>query len=125
MSRTCLLIALIVASTAVAQGGGRRNPDALFERYDKNGDGKLTADELPERAQRMIERMDKNGDGVLTKDEVSARGGRRGSDEKFKNSAPRVGDPLPDIAVYDAKGATLKLRSLKGKPTVLVFGCLT
>ena len=38
--------------------------------YDKNGDGKLSKDELPERMQGMLERGDTNKDGFLTPDEI-------------------------------------------------------
>src|SRR5262249_29943248 len=51
--------------------------------FDKNGDGKITKDELPERMQDLIERGDANKDGALDKDEIKqlatelARGGGR------------------------------------------------
>ena len=38
---------------------------------------------------------------------------------------PNVGDMLPDVTLYDAKGRTIRLRSLEGKFKVIVFGCLT
>jgi hypothetical protein len=47
--------------------------DELIERlmkYDKNGDGKLTKDELPERMHALIEQGDRNGDGALDRDEI-------------------------------------------------------
>ena len=34
--------------------------------HDKNKDGKITKDELPERAQRMFDRLDTNSDGAIT-----------------------------------------------------------
>lgn len=38
---------------------------------DKNGDGKLSRDELPEeRADRMIGNFDKNGDGAIDREEA-------------------------------------------------------
>ena len=39
--------------------------------------------------------------------------------------APRVGDPLPDVQVFTDTGDPLRMSALKGKYTVLVFGCLT
>ena len=39
---------------------------------DANDDGKLTKDELPERAQQFIQRADTNQDGEVTKDEIQA-----------------------------------------------------
>ena len=39
---------------------------------------------------------------------------------------PSVGDPLPDLTVFDENGTAFPLREkLKGKPAVIVFGCLT
>lgn len=61
--------------------GGPRGFDfaARFEQFDKNGDGKLTKEELPERMQRILERADSNSDGALDKDELKAMA------ERFKN----------------------------------------
>ncbi|MCI0457505.1 MAG: EF-hand domain-containing protein [Gemmataceae bacterium] len=39
--------------------------------FDKDKDGKITADELPERMQHLIAMGDTNKDGVLNRDEVS------------------------------------------------------
>jgi hypothetical protein len=35
------------------------------------------------------------------------------------------GDPFPEIDVFDAGGQKLNTKSLKGKYTVIVNGCLT
>jgi hypothetical protein len=40
--------------------------------FDKNKDGKITKDELPERMQYLIDKGDTNKDGALDKDEVKA-----------------------------------------------------
>jgi Ca2+-binding EF-hand superfamily protein len=39
---------------------------------DKNGDGKLTADELPEPMRRMLQVADQNGDGAIDHAELTA-----------------------------------------------------
>ena len=52
--------------------GGPPSPDALFARADKNKDGKLQADELPEQMRPMIKRADKDKDGALSKAEMTA-----------------------------------------------------
>lgn len=46
-------------------------------------------------------------------------------DRAFERNAPAVGASLPDVAAYDADGRVFRLSSLKGRPAVLVFGCLT
>ena len=40
--------------------------------FDKNKDGKVSKDELPERYQRIIQRADTNKDGALDKKEIEA-----------------------------------------------------
>ena len=108
--------------------GQPMNPDRMFEQFDANGDGEITEDELPEDAPPLLQRFDRDGDGAVTRDEFSqggwgGRSGPVGSTSAF--SFPQAGDSLPDITVFDAQGDPFELTSVKGKPTVLVFGCLT
>jgi Ca2+-binding EF-hand superfamily protein len=67
-----LLAALAAPSVVSAQAGGP-SPDELFQKLDKNADGKLNADEISEDQKRFFDRTvrvgDKDNDGVLTKDE--------------------------------------------------------
>src|SRR5690606_18240256 len=48
----------------------------LFQRMDKNGDGKVTADEIPAERRGMVEKMikrgDKDGDGAISSEEFAA-----------------------------------------------------
>ncbi|MCA9161549.1 MAG: efflux RND transporter periplasmic adaptor subunit [Planctomycetales bacterium] len=58
-------------------GGGPPNPEqmvaGMFQRMDTNGDGQLSADELPaERRDDMLQ-SDTNGDGMLDRAEMTAR----------------------------------------------------
>jgi hypothetical protein len=71
------------------RGGRGISADDIIDRimsFDKNKDGKITKDELPERMQFLIERGDTNKDGALDRDEVKklaadlARDGFRGFD---------------------------------------------
>jgi Spy/CpxP family protein refolding chaperone len=54
-------------------GGRGLSAEQIVERimsFDKNGDGKVTKDELPERMQDLIAKGDANKDGALDRDEV-------------------------------------------------------
>lgn len=51
-------------------GSGSRN----FSDFDKNGDGKLTSDELP--SERMLQTLDKDGDGAISPTEFKNRPAR-------------------------------------------------
>ena len=54
-------------------GGGAPGGDMMqsLMQFDKNGDGKLSRDEVPERMQGMFDRGDLNKDGVLDQDELA------------------------------------------------------
>jgi collagen type III alpha len=68
-----------------AQGGGQQpqgqqgqrpqfNPADMIKRIkesDKNNDGKITKDELPEQMQRMFPRIDTNQDGAIDREELA------------------------------------------------------
>ncbi len=101
----------------MAPGDPGARAERMFERFDTNSDGTVTKDELPDGMQQFMERFDRDGDGVVTEDEISG--------QLFQGSGPVLGQPLPDITVYDAEGKEFKLSSLKGDYSVLVFGCLT
>ena len=54
-------------------GGGSGGRESFAERlmgFDKNGDEKISKDELPERMQRILERVDTNKDDALDKEEL-------------------------------------------------------
>lgn len=53
-------------------------------KLDKDGDGKLSGEELPERMRAMLSRADVDGDEALSKEElmkVAERRGRQGGGE--------------------------------------------
>ena len=51
-------------------GGSRRSGNLMD--YDKDGDGKVSKDEAPERMRSFFDRIDGNGDGFIDEAEVSA-----------------------------------------------------
>lgn len=53
-------------------GGGLPSVDQVFQHLDKNQDGKLTKEELPERMAERMQQADKDGDGAITKAELEA-----------------------------------------------------
>ena len=102
------------------QEEGPQGPDAVEEAvktylaFDKNSDGKLAREELPERMQGIFEHGDTNHDGVLTADELRvmaraqqpAGGGMRGAREAaakgLKADAGRKADAHgSDLAALD------------------------
>lgn len=55
------------------EGPGGPNPEEMVKQlleFDKNGDGQLGKDEVPERMHGLFERGDANKDNVLNKDEL-------------------------------------------------------
>ncbi len=46
-------------------------------------------------------------------------------EKRFQEFELKVGDPFPEVEIYDAEGKPFNTRSLKGKYTVVVNGCLT
>jgi len=136
----CLLLVMKPVASQQAPGPAF-GPEEVFERLDINRDGRVTRDEVPDQDQGFIERFDHDGSGVVTPDEIvesvkdaitiqaarDARSTQRqgGPRANFERTAPKVGEALPEASGYDAEGKEFKLSRLKGSYSVLVFGCLT
>lgn len=76
------------------QGGGQFNPDEIFARADRNGDGKLTPDEMPEERRegfkQMLTRVDADGDGAASREEFRRGFGGPG---QGRTESRRPGEP--------------------------------
>lgn len=88
--KAAALLALVLAATCtstLAQPAGERPPGdgpRGIARFDKNGDGALTKDELSDNP-RLLERfdtLDANKDGKLSEDEMRAGMRPRGEGER-------------------------------------------
>jgi Ca2+-binding EF-hand superfamily protein len=84
------------------QPGARPDAARLFRRMDRNSDGKVTSDEVPEErrasVERLIRRADKDGDGSLTLEEFMA-----GRPQGAEAGGPPRG-PSPLLKLLDANG---------------------
>ena len=67
-------ITLAEVSAAGGQAGPGGNPEIerMMKDLDKNGDGKLTADEVPPQMMPMLQGADKNQDRAIDRDELTA-----------------------------------------------------
>jgi hypothetical protein len=54
--------------------GAGADPEERFKRLDRNGDGKITPDEMPRP--ELFKRLDRDGDGILSRQEADAFAGK-------------------------------------------------
>lgn len=85
--------------------GERGNPMDRLKDADKNQDGKLVKEELPESMQAFFGRLDSNGDGAIDQEELKAaseRMSRRGGGGGGGSGAESYDDPIVyGVAVGD------------------------
>lgn len=81
---------IVVALGLTGPCFGQPAPGDFFKRLDANGDGKLTKEELPERARQNFERIDRDKDGFISLEEHEEVA------KRFREAAPggkRPGGP--------------------------------
>jgi hypothetical protein len=101
---SCLMVSLPVLAQRQGRGGQAANRASGGEslasrmmRFDKDGDGKLTRDEVTdERLQRLYDRADADKDGVVTKDELTALASREQQNNRGGPPGFGPGGPPPD-----------------------------
>ena len=107
--RVLRILALCLAlAWAVGTAGGerpanvtdaaRQRSQQFIERHDRNKDGKLTRDELPEGARRLFDRVDADHDGVITLQEDAAFRAARANRPDAGRGQRRPPIPAPDFA---------------------------
>ena len=87
---------LLVIAVCVAQRpspASAQEQNQAFQRWDVNGDGRLTRDELPAQARGNFDRADADGDGFISPEED-----REFRDRNRSPRAPRIPDSIRLIA---------------------------
>ena len=100
-----------------------------FQEHDDDGDGLVTIEEFAEPFDGVVVRFDRNGDGELTLDEVRHRGGRDGDGEHGDDGDRGQGEPgLAGVLRFRhlIAGARARCRSLTvgGTHVVLITAML-
>jgi len=83
-------LASVVFGTAAVAAEEPNPADRAFSAWDANRDGVLTRDEVPPGPRRLFDRIDRNGDGRVTLEEHRA-GGRRSPPPRTTKSGQRQG----------------------------------
>lgn len=60
----------------------------MFTQGDRNDDGKLSGDEIPEQMRRRLQQMDLDNDGSISKAEIQAMSERQGSQRRGNSGRP-------------------------------------
>ena len=95
-----VVLSLVLAGAAAAgeapgAAQARQAARRMFQQQDKNGDGKLTREEFPQRGLQLFDRIDANKDGVVTMEEdVAFRQARQQQGGRRRRPQP----PAPDHA---------------------------
>ncbi len=119
----------------------RERAARLLERMDRDGDDRVSRAEF-RGSEPMFERFDVDGDGYLDATELAAMAAarqsgnaapRRAADPGQRqtapraaiDSAPRLGEPAPDVSARCAKTGDPVSLAMPHRPLVLVFGSHT
>lgn len=103
--------------------------DYFRERYDENGDGRVTRAEYP-RGEAGFARLDADEDGAVTLHDFREREDANWAEEMKEyvvaEAGPRVGELAPEFRLTSTDGEEFDLaRYRRKKPVVLLFGSFT
>ena len=82
--------------------GMPKNAAEAMARFDEDGDGKISDDEMPEPLRRRALLIDANGDGSLTEDELEAAFQRRGAGRSVEPAERQTAEQL--MSYVDTNG---------------------
>jgi acetyl esterase/lipase len=93
---TCVLLTWTILSggASLCLRAQEPSPQDLFDRWDRNRDGRLSRDELPDNLRPNFPRVDTNGDGFLSREEHQAFVARRAPAANGPPGGPRLPDSL-------------------------------
>lgn len=102
---------------AAAGGFGRGGGDMTqrMMAFDRNGDGKLSPDEVPEQAQGMLRGADLNGDGQIDASELEQASRRMGGRARAFGAGGGPGSRFDRGGENEADGAEANRRSRRGR----------
>lgn len=72
VSAIVLTLSALSLSALAAPPQGKPHAGHFFQKMDKNGDGKITTEEVTALSDEHFNRLDTNGDGVVTREESEA-----------------------------------------------------
>lgn len=101
-----IALGCLFAATALAQqapgSAAKPTPEQIFQRLDRNHDGKITIDELPPERRENFKRIDTNGDGGISLTEhLAFINGRNAPGRPASQTGSPVIESLTGIAYAD------------------------
>ena len=118
---SAVAVAGVFLSTVPLQAQQRTSParpkasvEQVFKQWDRDGDGKLTLEEVPN--ENLFKMLDRNGDGVVTLEEAKAFGG---GDRRAAKRQSETAAELPPAEGFKSRQHGDEAKAAGLKPDVL------